>query len=451
PTEKRSRYNLSFNQKRLWFIYQRDPHSPAFNMPDLIELPRFIDAAGLKKALRELFRRHESLRTGFTTADEEPVQFIAPHLAKLPCREIDISHLEEKEREQQLDRMFKEESLQVFDLTRVPLFRSLLVKLADEHYVFIFVMHHIICDGWSLELFKNELIFIYECYRTGQPVSLKPLRIQYRDFSEWHNRQVADNGASVKSHRFWKQKIEQGIPRLLLPANMGADSRDVRGSLYRFLISPELQGKLKKLSRESNTTLFMVMFALYVIALSRYSNQQEIACSIISAGREHESLHPVIGFFVNSILFRTRIDPYEGFAEFLRRVSSDAAECFVHQNYPLEIVFQEMKKRYPDIQVSFNMANLPGDRETGSLEVYEPCHLSESQDVKFDLEPYIFEYKNGIDTMWAYKKGMFSARMIEYFVRDYVKLLEFFTAYPYKSYGDFKAAGKKKKMKLTVK
>jgi non-ribosomal peptide synthetase component F len=154
---------------------------------------------------------------------------------------------------------------------------------------------------------------------------------------------------------------------------------------------------------------------------------------------------------VNSVLFTIRVITGEGFTDFLKRVSDNAAQCFAHQNYPLEIVCQEMKKRYPDIPVAFNMANLPGERETRCLDSYEPGHGSKSQDVKFDLETYVFEYRNGIDTMWAYKKSMFSALMIEYFVRDYVKLLEFFTEYPHKNYMDFKTVCQKKKITLTKK
>ncbi len=445
--EEKSYYVLSFNQRRVWFIRQRDPQSPAYNMPAIIDLPHSIDSDALKKALAGLIRRHESLRTGFKNFEDEPIQFIVPQVEKLPFRELDLSHFEKQEREQRWKNAFIAESRCIFDLGRVPLFRTLLVKLAEKHFKLILTMDHIVSDGWSMEIFERELLHCYECFRKGEKIELEPIKLHYKDFSEWHNRQMADSEVSRKSHQFWKQKVEQGIPPLVLPRNIDGDSRDIRGALYRFMIPEELRKKLKKLSETNNTTLFMVTFTTYIIALSRYSNQKDIVCSIISAGREHETFYPVIGFFVNSVLFRIQVHAEEGFEEFLQRVQTDVLACFQHQYYPLELVFEEMKMRYPDIPVAFNMVNLPGTQEIKSLEPYDPYHISDTHDVKFDLEPYIIEYKNGIDIRWAYKKSLFDALTIESFVEDYMKLLEFFTTDPHGSYGDFRTAGKKRKFR----
>ncbi len=463
PTEKKSYYALSFNQKRLWFIHQRDPLSPAYNMPHIIDLPHHVDCGTLKKALLELIQRHECLRTGFKIATDEPVQFILPRLEKLSFREIDISKLDELEKEKKWEQVFKDESRRAFDLVHAPLARFVLVKLAEDNYKFIYIVHHIISDGWSMELFKRELLYIYESHRGGKSIKLEPIKVQYKDFSEWHTRQVAEGVASRKSHRFWKEKLRQGIPQLVLPRRISGDSRDIRGAMYRFMIPGELKKWLKNLAQTHNTSLFMVMFTAYIIALSRYSNQKDIACSIINAGREHEALHPIIGFFVNSVIFITRVDGEENFTKFLQRIHTDVLECFQHQNYPLEKVFEEMMMRYPDIPVAFNMVNLHGtvgsggnfrgkngilaDSRTGSreMESFNPYHITNTHDDKFDLESYVIEYNNGIDTLWAYKKSIFKAAAIESFVKDYIRLLEFFIGNPHKSYRDFKASGEKRR------
>jgi non-ribosomal peptide synthetase component F len=139
-----------------------------------------------------------------------------------------------------------------------------------------------------------------------------------------------------------------------------------------------------------------------------------------------------------------------GFVELLGRVQNEVLECFHHQSYPLEIIFEKLGMRYPDIPVSFNMVNIPGSREARELEFYTPYHSSEAFDAKFELEPYIIEYQNGIDIRWAYKKSMFDAPAIESFAADYIKFLEFFTGNPGKSYSDFKAAGKKRQFKRNI-
>ncbi len=463
PGEEKSVYPLSFNQKRLWFIQQRDPQSSAFNMSDTIELAHEVDRDALKKTLAELIRRHGSLRTGFRLVDDEPVQFILHRLKEIPYWEADITDVREREKETEWARLFREESRQLFDLSRVPLCRFLLVKLRENNYRLIYTKHHIISDGWSMQLFNDDFNYFYPGFRTGESPQPRPLRLQYKDFSEWHNRQVADNALSGESYRFWKKKLTQDFPLLTLPRDISGDSCDVSGVMYRFLIPGTLLGKLKRVGESYSTTLFMVMFSTYIIALSRYSDQREIACSIISAGREQESLHPVIGFFVNSLLFKTRLDKEESYARFLSQVHEEVLECMNHQNYPLEPVFEDLKKRYPDIPVAFNLINIPAAAGTGrhfrgknevvagsnpgrmEIKSYTPYHMDGTRDVKFDLEPYIVEYKNGIDTLWAYKKSLFEARTIQSFVEDYVKLLDFFSSHPQKSYVDFKTARKKRK------
>lgn len=304
-------------------------------------------------------------------------------------------------------------------------------------------------------------MYLYENHRRGEPVKLAQLSLQYKDFAHWQQCRAANSSESKESHRFWKEKVESGIPQLSLPRKIGGDNRDLSGAMYRFFIGEELMKSLKKLGESRNTTLFMVMFAAYVINLSRYANQKDIICSIISAGREHDSLYPVIGFFVNSIFFKIRLQENEGFDKLLQRVHDDVMECFTHQGYPLEKVFEEKRMRYPDIPVAFNMVNMQAaagtvkraatvekeepKTDSKDVESFSPYHRANIQDVKFDLEPYVVESEKGIDTQWAYKKSLFSPSTIEHFVKDYIKLLEFFAAQSNKKYGEFKTAGKKRK------
>jgi len=459
-TEQKGFYDLSYNQKRLWFLYQKSPRSTALNMPDAVDLPAEVKPVEVKEAVARLIRRHESLRTLFVTVAEKPVQMVVPRVEELPFREVDLSMEEdESAREQAWERLCREETLRVFNLSLAPLLRCLLVTFAENHKTLLFVMHHIISDGWSMEIFKRELLSLLQSGLSGENISTQPLYLSYSDFVQWNNRRMVDTAYGEESHRFWKVMVEEGVPALKLPHNKNfrGDVLAPRGARYRFLIPGELKERLKYLATICNTTLFTIMFATYVIALSRYANQEDVICAVISAGREHEALYPVIGFFINSILFKIRVDKGEPFARFAKRVQGDVADCFIHQGYPLERVFEELRQRYPTIPVAFNMVNMQeaaravGSTESRGLKYYTPYHIEDTNDTRFDLEPYIFEYKNSIDTMWAYKKGMFSSLTIEYFVKDYVRLLEYFSTNPRHNYENFKSEGKKKKMTLSIK
>ena len=185
------------------------------------------------------------------------------------------------------------------------------------------------------------------------------------------------------------------------------------------------------------------MFSLYLMLLSRLSNQKEVICSIIAAGRDQVSLQHMVGFFVNSILFKTHVDDEENFIDFLQRVNTEVMETFQHQGYPLELLFKELKMKHPDVPVSFNMLNIQDT--TSHLEIPLQQHMENIQDVKFDIEVYISEYENGILLYWAYKKSLYDPIDIEYTVGEYINLVDFFKNNSQHSYAEYKSAKKKKK------
>jgi hypothetical protein len=439
-------------------------------MPGSFEMNHAVDEHALRKALNKIAARHESFRTGFKMVNDEPVQFILAEV-KIPVQFIDISstavdhdalpRLETNENKQTFLRgvrvsavrkvqIFLEMSGKIFNLTAPPLLRVVLVRTGPACYDLMYNMHHIISDGWSLEVFKKEFFYFYKQYRGGSAVDTELLPLQYKDFALWYKHRVESGGQNHPSHRSWREKLEKGVPVLQLPRNTSGNKADVKGAEYRYLVDQDVKEKLKKLAAIHNTTLFMVMFVLYILVLRRYSNQQEIVTSIISAGRNHGALSDMIGFFVNSLLFTTHVEDDEPFEDFLQRVHTDVLECFKHQDYPLDLVVREMNIRYPEIPVSFNMINLQEGAAEEEINVFKPFHIPNAHDVKFDIEPYIMEYKNGIGTWWSYKKSIFSPITIEYFVRDYIRLMEFFITHPHQSYNNFRETVKSKKKKRKV-
>ncbi|HLP60305.1 MAG TPA: condensation domain-containing protein, partial [Candidatus Deferrimicrobium sp.] len=252
--------------------------------------------------------------------------------------------------------------------------------------------------------------------------------VQYKDFAVWHNRQLAGPGGK-KSLHYWKKTLADGVPVLRLPVDYETGKDDKAGAGWRAIITADLKVQLKKLAESNKMTLFTIMFSIYGYVLSHISGQKEVACSVITAGRDHPSLHHIIGFFVNSIILNVRVDGQKPFEAFLNELNDKVIEAFQHQMYPLELVFEELEMRYPEISASFNVINI-GDVSAISIEQDELSHIANAQDVKFDLEVYVREYANGLEMYWAYKKNMFDPGTIEHMVKLYMKLMEFFCANP---------------------
>ncbi|MGE5343915.1 MAG: amino acid adenylation domain-containing protein [Candidatus Omnitrophota bacterium] len=449
PIEEREYYDLSFNQKRLWVIHQLQPESVSFNMPGKIELRHAVDETLIKKSVEKLLERHESLRTGFKLIDGEGVQFIE-HRVKLPFQKIDISSLNDNQREHERERVFMTEQQTPFDLTRPPLFRCILLKVTDACYDFIFNMHHIISDGWSLEILKKEFSLYYNGLRTHNEYNPEKLKIQYKDFAALHTPSFLDSPFRKSSYRFWKQKLTHWNLSFELPVDPLGNRNDLAGSGYRYLLDERTKDELNALARENRASLFMVLFSVYLILLSRISNRNHALCSIITSGRGCASLQPIMGFFVNSLLFGVDIDPEKDFTDFLEEVNRHVGEVFQHQDYPVEPIFKELKMKYPEVPVSFNFINISEESAHIQINDAESGFRENVGDVKFDIEVYATEYRNGILLNWVYKQSLFSPSTIEYIVQRYIDLLMYFKINPHKDYKSF-AEDQNKNKKTTFK
>jgi tyrocidine synthetase-3 len=420
-------YEPSFNQKRLWFLHQLEPESPRFNLSGRMVLRHRLDPECLKQVLHKMIERHESLRTGFRFINEELVQYVVPQ-AEVRFRLIDLSSLEENIRECKREEIFTREKARPFDLYHAPIFRSILLKIHDRHYDLIFNMHHIISDGWSLGILEREFFLLYDACIQEKDIELPPMKIRYKDFAGWQNKQSGDPVLREQDRGFWLKKLEEGIPVMELPRDFSTNNNMSAGEVFQTVVKEGIKDRLKKLAEKNHTTLFMVLFSAYLILLSRISDQQDqdIVCSIISAGRDHAELQNVVGFFVNSIIIKTRVESEDMFTDLLHRVENDTLQALQHQEYPLELLCQELKLRHPHIPVAFNILNLP-DAPVKKM----PPWVSDSESLErniqgalFDLEPYVTEYQKSIEITWRYRKTAFKPETIENIAQGYLMLLE---------------------------
>src|ERR1044072_2710649 len=309
---------ISLSQQRLWFLSQLEPDLVAYNISEAVRLAGKLDVPVLNWCFNEIVRRHESLRTSFDVIAGQPVQVIAPAL-DLSISVVDLSQSPDDEREAEALRLSKVETESPFDLMRGPLIRGALMRLRADEHVLIVTMHHIVSDGWSQGVFKNELGALYRARVMGQPSPLSELPIQYADFSEWQ-REWLSGAVLDRQLNYWRDRLA-GAPFVELPADKARPAAmSYRGATFLFELSTELSESLAALSRREGTTLFMTLLAGFKALLHRYTDQNDIVIGTPVANRNREEVESLIGFFVNTLVLRTELSGDPAFRELLARV-----------------------------------------------------------------------------------------------------------------------------------
>ncbi len=418
---------LSFAQERLWFLDQLTPGSAAYNLPVAMRLSGSLHFLALQQTFTEILRRHEVLRTSFAVIDGAPVQLVSdPVDFDLPV--IDLSHLERRESEQQVQRLAGEEAQRPFDLTHGPLFRATLLRLDAAEHVLLLTMHHIISDGWSMGVLVREVAALYQAFRRELPSPLPELEIQYADYVPWQREHLTDERLEEELG-YWREQLS-GAPVVLgLPTDHVRPAvQSNRGARERLEINAELTGALKAVSREQGVTLFMVLLAAFKVLLWRYAGQEEVVVGTPIANRQQSELEELIGFFVNTLALRTSIEGSESFKDLLKRVREVCLGAYQHQDVPFEMVVEEMAveralNHTPIFQVMFVFQNTPAsellleDVEISVLEV-------DSGTAKFDLMLTVREDERGLSGQVEYDTDLFEAASIKRMVGHYERLLQ---------------------------
>ncbi|OON24086.1 hypothetical protein BI372_02825 [Acinetobacter pittii] len=290
---------LSFTQKRMWFLSQFESVSAVYNMPLGLKLKGTLNIDILIKSLNEIFSRHEILRTNFTIVDDNPYQVISP-IKDINLVIEDLSDfVDPNERQIRALNIIKLESEKRFDLELDQLIRFKLVSMGDDEYYFVFVMHHIISDGWSIGVFINELIEIYSTYINGNKLSLSNLDIQYSDYSEWLNKSWEIGSEKYnKLFSFWEQKLTDASFFINLPTTyLRPPIQTFNGKTKSFNVDSKLYNKVILKNKQSETTLFMWLLSVFNVLLYKYTNQNDICVGTFVANRNNVEVEPLIGAF----------------------------------------------------------------------------------------------------------------------------------------------------------
>ena len=426
---------LSFAQQRLWFLEQLEPGSALYHLGEAVRLRGALDLDALTRSIATIVQRHEALRTTFVAREGRAVQVIAPSL-EVPLELVAMAS------ESELHRYLDDDARRTFDLSRGPLLRVRVARLAPDDHVLVIAMHHIVFDGWSFGVFWRELATCYRAYAAAREPELPRLAIQYADFAAWQ-RAWLSGGALSAQLAYWKQRLA-GMPSLLeLPTDRPRPAvQRFRGDVRMFELSAELTAALHELARQHSATLFMTLLAAFQALLCRYTRQSDFAIGTPVANRNRADIEPLIGFFVNTLVLRADLSGDPSFADVVARVRETALGAYAHQDIPFEKLVEELEPvrslaYTPLFQVAFTLDDdhgvaheLPG-LDTRAFDA-EPDSTADSEPgtAKFDLSLYLTPRAGGLHGMFEYDVDLFDASTIDRMSGHFERLLAGIVANP---------------------
>ncbi|CAG0937717.1 nonribosomal peptide synthetase DhbF [Thermoflexales bacterium] len=432
---------LSFAQQRLWFMDQLAPGTSAYHIPQAVRLIGAVNLSALEHSLNEIISRHEALRTTFESTGDEPFQRIVTELL-LPLSLIDLATLTLPEREAQLRQIMSAEATRLFNLTHGPLLRVTLIKLTEQEHVLLVVMHHIISDGWSIGIFVREMLALYAAFRADQSASLPELPIQYADYALWQ-RQWLSGEMLEQQMAYWKQQFSGELPVLQLPTDHPRPPvQTFRGAKQAFAIPAQVVTGLHAVGRNSDATLFMTLLAAFQTLLYRYTGQTDLIIGTPIANRPREETEGLIGFFVNTLALRVKLDNNPTFSDLLRQVREVTLGAYAHQELPFDRLIDELHllrdlSHAPLFQVLFVLQNAP----MPAIELPDLTMLPlemDNQAAQFDLTLSMTEQPHGLLGLVEYNTDLYEAVTIQRLIAHFQTLLANIACQPQQHLLEFK-------------
>jgi natural product biosynthesis luciferase-like monooxygenase protein/amino acid adenylation domain-containing protein/non-ribosomal peptide synthase protein (TIGR01720 family) len=413
---------LSFAQQRLWYLDHLEPGNVAYNNAVTLVMSGALDVASLERALNEVVRRHEILRTTFAMADSGSVQVIAPSL-EVPI----VLAVAEGAGEDEVSAWAKEEARRPFDLQAGPLMRAALLRVGGTEHVLLLVLHHIVSDGWSAGVMMHELARLYAAFMEGQSSPLPALPVQYADYSVWQQQWM--RGPELKAEQDWWRDVLSDVPVLRLPTDRPRPPvQTYPGARLPVTVPKRLAESLAAVGRREGATPFMVLMAAWQSLLHAYSGQEDFAVGTPVAGRNRPEVEPLIGCFINSIALRADLSGDPTFVEMLGRVRRSALGGFAHQEVPFEKLVDALHvardlSHTPIFQTMLVLHNTPAP-ELSLAGVHIRSRLVPTGATKLDLTLELVESKEGLAGAIEYNTDLFDADTISRLSEHLLRLLE---------------------------
>lgn len=425
---------MSFAQERLWFVQKLQPANTAYHLGQGFSLRGALDRAALGEALAELIRRHEALRTCFPEREGRGgLDVLLPEVIDASVlQEKDLTKLPAAEQTRELAVQQAEILEEPFDLAVAPLLRARLVRLGPDDYQLLFCVHHLVFDGWSIDVFTRELGLLYAA--KGGDTELARPSLSYADYATWQRRR-AQSPAWEASRDFWCNQLAN-TPRLILPTDRDRpEALSGRGAGHRFVVPAKLVAGLRELGQREGATLYMTLLAAWQVMLGRYAGQDDFAVGSPVANRPEAALEGMVGFFVNMIALRADLARESGFDVHLGKVVRATQAAFEHQEMPFEQIVERLRvprdlSHHPVFQVGFTFQpEAAGSVQLAGVE-FTPLAAPITA-AKFDLLLVVEDRSKGdVSAMFEYSTDLFENSTIALMAENFLTLLVGISAAP---------------------
>nr|WP_298114497.1 amino acid adenylation domain-containing protein [uncultured Pseudomonas sp.] len=422
---------LSFAQQRLWFLQRLDPGSTAYNLTRAFRLQGRLDVQALESAFNALIVRHAVLRTRFEDSQGEPRQVV---LAEVPFSLLCEQHagLSEATRLETLGRRLQDEVARPFDLARAPLLRVTLLRFDEQDHGLLLAMHHIVSDAWSNPILVRDLAAAYAQALAGQTPELPALPVQYADYAVWQRQQLQDEVLTTELQH-WRNYLGERVPALELPTDLPRPAKPSQnGQRLRFALPSELAERAQAFCRAEGCTPFVLLLATWQLLLARYSGQQAFAIGVPHAARSRCELEELIGFFVNTLIYRVDLGKQLTGRELCRRLRQESLAALDHAELPFELLLEQLHverdpSRTPLFQAMFNLSSGAAVRmNLADIQIEQV--LIEADSAKFDLSLDVAVRPDGVHCELEYRLDLFlpatAVRMAAHYQQLLAALLE---------------------------
>ncbi|MRX40046.1 amino acid adenylation domain-containing protein [Flavobacterium sp. LC2016-23] len=428
-------YTVSSSQKSLWLLCQLEEQNTVYNIPSIFELKGDLNTDALEKAFQALLERHESLRTVFveTANTEVRQQIIALKDLNFKFQTEDLSS---HNGNQNLNDRIEQELKYAFDLAKDCLVRAKLIKTSGDTFIFVLVIHHIISDGWSIQVMMNELFALYHAFTKNISNPLPPLQIQYKDYAAWQQNQLRDTSAAHKE--YWLKQFQDTIPILDLPVYKTRPlTKTFNGGIVKRSFSSEILKEFSSLCQAHDATLFMGLTSLLNVLFYRYTHQNDIIIGTPIAGRPHSDLQNQTGLYLNTLALRTQFDGQDSFVDVLLNVKNRTLEAYEHQIYPFDELIENLNlkrdaSRSPLFDVMLILQNMDSFDSKQQLDGITIQQYQNKQNllIKYDLEFTFDEFGNELNFNLTFNTDIYTVDFVEKITAHFGTLLQAVIAEP---------------------
>ncbi|QOH70302.1 non-ribosomal peptide synthase/polyketide synthase [Pseudomonas putida] len=432
------RQGLSYAQQRMWVLWQMDPQSGAYNLPGAVRLTGQLDESALEQAFASLLARHQSLTTVFEVQPDDSLLQVYRPVGEALIERVDLRQWDEAGCEAQVRAQAEAESLRPFDLAQGPLLRVRLLRLAEQEHVLLLTLHHIVSDGWSMNVLIDEFSRCYDAFAAGHAPQLPDLPIQYVDYALWQRRWL-EAGELARQLAYWQAQLGDEQPVLELPLdNARPATPSFSGERRSFAVDAALAERLRGFARQHNLTPFMVMLGAFGLLLQRYTGQADLRIGSPVANRNRAEVEGLIGLFVNTQVLRVRPDAHLEVLAYLQGIKQVVHGAQAHQDLPFERLVEALKverslSHAPLFQVMYN--HQPQVADLATVTLASGLQLSplawRSRTTQFDLSLDTYEQGGTLHAAFTYASDLFEAATIERMATHWQALLQALVSQPH--------------------